>query len=93
MMLLCDTDQSLQGSEAEMRPAVRPELMRSARDTPAPRAAAPSPAARFVFDPHPGLALSLMPGKRIASGISAPIGKRDSKPLFALGQAEVIKPR
>ena len=39
----------------------------------------------FLFDPHPGLALSLMPGKRITSGISALIGKRDGKPLFALG--------
>ena len=39
----------------------------------------------FLFDPHPGLALSLMPGKRITSGISALIGKKDGKPLFALG--------
>jgi gamma-glutamyltranspeptidase/glutathione hydrolase len=39
----------------------------------------------YLFDPHPGLALSLMPGKRITSGISALIGKRDGKPLFALG--------
>jgi gamma-glutamyltranspeptidase / glutathione hydrolase len=39
----------------------------------------------FLFDPHPGHALSLMPGKRITSGISALIGYRDGKPLFALG--------
>jgi len=39
----------------------------------------------YLFDPHPGLALSLVPGKRITSGISAMIGKRDGKPLFALG--------
>jgi gamma-glutamyltranspeptidase / glutathione hydrolase len=39
----------------------------------------------YLFDPHPGLALSLMPGKRITSGISALIGKKDGKPLFALG--------
>jgi gamma-glutamyltranspeptidase/glutathione hydrolase len=39
----------------------------------------------FLFDPHPGLALSLMPGKRITSGISALIGKKDGKPVFALG--------
>ncbi|MGB3865961.1 MAG: gamma-glutamyltransferase [Xanthobacteraceae bacterium] len=39
----------------------------------------------FLFDPHPGLALSLMPGKRITSGISALIGKKNGKPLFALG--------
>jgi len=39
----------------------------------------------LLFDPHPGHALSLMPGKRITSGITALIGKRDGKPLFALG--------
>lgn len=39
----------------------------------------------YLFDPHPGLALSLVPGKRITSGISAMIGKRDGRPLFALG--------
>src|SRR3546814_13937263 len=39
----------------------------------------------YLFDPHPGLALSLVPGKRITSGISAMIGKRGGKPLFALG--------
>ena len=39
----------------------------------------------YLFDPHPGNALSLQPGKRITSGITALIGKRDGKPLFALG--------
>ena len=39
----------------------------------------------LLFDPHPGHALSLMPGKRITSGITALIGKRDGKPIFALG--------
>src|SRR3546814_229465 len=39
----------------------------------------------YLFDPHPCLALSLVPGKRITSGISAMIGKRGGKPLFALG--------
>lgn len=39
----------------------------------------------FLFDPHPGLALSLMPGKRITSGISAMIVKKDGRPAFALG--------
>jgi len=39
----------------------------------------------LLFDPHPGNALSLMPGKRITSGITALIGKRDGKPIFALG--------
>src|SRR3546814_11637007 len=33
----------------------------------------------YLFDPHPGLALSLVPGKRITSGISAMIGKRGGK--------------
>jgi gamma-glutamyltranspeptidase/glutathione hydrolase len=39
----------------------------------------------LLFDPHPGHALSLAPGKRITSGISALIGKKDGKPIFALG--------
>ncbi len=39
----------------------------------------------LLFDPHPGHALSLMPGKRITSGITALIGKRDGEPIFALG--------
>jgi gamma-glutamyltranspeptidase/glutathione hydrolase len=39
----------------------------------------------YLFDPHPGNALSLQPGKRITSGITALIGKRDGKPVFALG--------
>jgi len=39
----------------------------------------------YLFDPHPGNALSLQPGKRITSGISATIGKRDGKPIFAVG--------
>jgi len=39
----------------------------------------------LLFDPHPGNALSLQPGKRITSGITTLIGKRDGKPIFALG--------
>ncbi|KRE11621.1 gamma-glutamyltransferase [Bosea sp. Root483D1] len=39
----------------------------------------------YLFDPHPGKALSLQPGKRITSGITALIGKRDGRPIFALG--------
>ncbi len=39
----------------------------------------------LLFDPHPGNALSLAPGKRITSGITTLIGKRDGKPIFALG--------
>jgi gamma-glutamyltranspeptidase / glutathione hydrolase len=39
----------------------------------------------YLFDPHPGHALSLAPGKRITSGISALIGLRDGRPSFALG--------
>jgi gamma-glutamyltranspeptidase/glutathione hydrolase len=39
----------------------------------------------YLFDPHPGHALSLAPGKRITSGISALIGCREGRPAFALG--------
>lgn len=39
----------------------------------------------YLFDPHPGHALSLAPGKRITSGISALIGCRNGRPIFALG--------
>jgi len=39
----------------------------------------------YLFDPHPGFALSLQPGKRITSGISAMIAKKDGRPVFALG--------
>lgn len=39
----------------------------------------------YLFDPHPGKALSLAPGKRITSGITALIAKRDGKLAFALG--------
>lgn len=39
----------------------------------------------YLFDPHPGKALSLAPGKRITSGISALIAKKDGRLAFALG--------
>lgn len=39
----------------------------------------------YLFDPHPGKALSLAPGKRITSGITALIATRNGKPAFALG--------
>jgi gamma-glutamyltranspeptidase/glutathione hydrolase len=39
----------------------------------------------LLFDPHPGHALSLAPGKRITSGITTLLGKRDGKPIFAFG--------
>ncbi|TDT94946.1 gamma-glutamyltranspeptidase/glutathione hydrolase [Azorhizobium sp. AG788] len=39
----------------------------------------------YLFDPHPGNALSLEPGKRITSGITALIGKKEGRPVFALG--------
>lgn len=39
----------------------------------------------YLFDPHPGHALSLLPGKRITSGISAMIGYREGRPFFAVG--------
>lgn len=39
----------------------------------------------YLFDPHPGLTLSLVPGKRITSTQSPLIGFRDGAPWFALG--------
>ncbi|MEO4042984.1 gamma-glutamyltransferase [Hoeflea sp. CAU 1731] len=39
----------------------------------------------YLFDPHPGNALSLEPGKRITSGISAFIGMKEGDLAFALG--------
>jgi len=39
----------------------------------------------YLFDPHPGGALSLQPGKRITSTQSPLIGYRDGRPAFALG--------
>lgn len=39
----------------------------------------------YLFDPHPGKALSLAPGKRITSGITALIGRKDGRLAFALG--------
>ncbi|QIE57718.1 gamma-glutamyltransferase [Pikeienuella piscinae] len=39
----------------------------------------------YLFDPHPGFALSLEPGKRITSGISAMIALTEGRPAFALG--------
>ena len=39
----------------------------------------------FVFDPHPGRASSIAPGKRITSSMSPVIVLRDGKPVYALG--------
>jgi gamma-glutamyltranspeptidase/glutathione hydrolase len=39
----------------------------------------------FVFDPRPGLANSIAPGKRITSSMSPVIVLRDGKPVHALG--------
>ena len=38
-----------------------------------------------VFDPHPGRASSVAPGKRVTSSMSPVIVLRDGKPAFALG--------
>jgi gamma-glutamyltranspeptidase/glutathione hydrolase len=39
----------------------------------------------FVFDPHPGRASSVQPGKRVTSSMSPVIVLRDGKPVYALG--------
>jgi gamma-glutamyltranspeptidase/glutathione hydrolase len=39
----------------------------------------------FVFDPRPGLANSIAPGKRVTSSMSPVIVLRDGKPVWALG--------
>ncbi len=38
-----------------------------------------------IFDPHPGTANSIQPGKRVTSSMSPTIIEKDSKPAFALG--------
>ncbi|MFC3125643.1 gamma-glutamyltransferase [Pseudoroseomonas globiformis] len=39
----------------------------------------------FNFDPHPGQALSVAPGKRVFTSMAPTIARRDGKPAFALG--------
>jgi gamma-glutamyltranspeptidase/glutathione hydrolase len=39
----------------------------------------------YVFNPHPGFATSIAPGKRVTGNIGATICKRDGKPIYALG--------
>lgn len=39
----------------------------------------------YLFDPHPGNALSLQPGKRITSTQAPLIARKDGRPIFALG--------
>ena len=38
-----------------------------------------------IFDPHPGLANSIQPGKRMTSSMAPIIVERDGRPVFALG--------
>lgn len=39
----------------------------------------------YVFNPHPGFATSIAPGKRVTGNIATTICKRDGKPVYALG--------
>jgi gamma-glutamyltranspeptidase/glutathione hydrolase len=39
----------------------------------------------FVFDPHPGRASSVQPGKRVTSSMAPVIVLKDGKPVYALG--------
>lgn len=39
----------------------------------------------YLFDPHPGKALSIAPGKRVTTSMAPTIVVRDGKPLYALG--------
>ena len=39
----------------------------------------------FIFDPHPGLANSIEPGKRVTSSMSPIIIEKQGNPVFALG--------
>jgi len=39
----------------------------------------------YVFDPHPGHALSIAPGKRVTSSMSPMMALKDGEPLVALG--------
>jgi gamma-glutamyltranspeptidase / glutathione hydrolase len=39
----------------------------------------------YLFDPHPGRALSIAPGKRVTTSMSPLMALRDGKPVFALG--------
>jgi gamma-glutamyltranspeptidase/glutathione hydrolase len=38
-----------------------------------------------LFDPHPGHALSIAPGKRVTTSMAPTIALKDGKPVFALG--------
>jgi gamma-glutamyltranspeptidase/glutathione hydrolase len=39
----------------------------------------------YVYDPHPGNALSIAPGKRVTSSMSPVMALKDGKPVVALG--------
>jgi gamma-glutamyltranspeptidase / glutathione hydrolase len=39
----------------------------------------------YLFDPHPGKALSIAPGKRITTSMSPLMALKDGKPVFAIG--------
>lgn len=45
----------------------------------------------YNFDPHPGKALSVMPGKRVPTSMAPMIVLKDGKPRFALGLPGAVR--
>ena len=45
----------------------------------------------YNFDPHPGKALSVMPGKRVPTSMAPMIVLRDGRPRFALGLPGAVR--
>ena len=45
----------------------------------------------YNFDPHPGKALSIMPGKRVPTSMAPMIVLKDGRPRFALGLPGAVR--